>query len=211
MDTTKSSRFLLFAFGHSHHYTGGRSTTLITGLLAAVAGALSMGTSEFVSVSSQRDAERSDVEAETQAQITAPFQELQELTDLFVDRGVEAPLAMQVAVQLSAKDAVAAHCQEELGFDSNALSNPCLAAVSGCFSFLLGAAIPIITMALVPDTAQARIIALIGTTAFGFVAAGVTAAKLSGAGPCLGAVRLLVGGALELGVTYAIGVAVSGA
>ena len=72
---------------------------------------------------SQRDAERSDVE---------PLQELQEPADLFIERGVEAPLAMRVAVQLSTKDAAAAHYQEELEFDSNALSSPCLAAVSGC-------------------------------------------------------------------------------
>ena len=98
--------------------------------------------------------------------------------------------------------------QEELGIDPHALSNPFLAAAAGCGSFLLGASIPIVTVAVVPDTATARVLACVGTTGVGFSSAGAMAARLSGASSWVGAARLLVGGALELGATYAIGVAV---
>jgi len=167
-----------------------------------------MGVSEFVSVSSQRDAEQADIKAEEQEQNKgedARARELLELTQIYERRGLSNDLALRVATELSANDAVAAHARDEHGIDVEALSSPGIASVSGSCSFGMGAAVPILATAFVPDKTN-RIIACIVTTSVGFVVAGVVAAKLSGAPPWKVALRLLMGGALELGVTYGVGV-----
>lgn len=189
---------------------GGASqwTTFLGSMSGAVAGALSMGVSEFVSVSSQRDAEQADIRAEAQEQEKgedARARELQELTEIYKVRGLSHELAFRVAIELSAKDAVAAHARDEHGIDTEALSSPGTAALSGTSSFAIGAAVPILATAFLPGATE-RAIACIVSTAAGFITAGVIAAKLSGAPPWKVACRLLIGGTLELGVTYGVGV-----
>lgn len=189
---------------------GGASqkNTFLGGTAGAVAGAMSMGVSEYVSVSSQRDAEQADIIAEAQEQEkgdAARARELQELTDINKARGLSHDLASKVASELSANDVVAAHARDEHGIDMEALSRPGTAGLSGSTSFALGAAVPIVATAFVPKASH-RIIACILSTAAGFMAAGIIAAKLSGAAPWKVSIRLLIGGALELGVTYGVGV-----
>ena len=180
------------------------SATVLGGVTGAVAGALSMGVSEYVSVSTQRDAELTDLAAETIAQDRSPASELQELARIYESRGLETTLALEVARQLSVHNPVLAHARDELGIDPKALSNPCLAASVGCCWFLLGACAPVIGTALAPQSGS-RIIVCVASTAIGFVVAGLIFAHLGGGNPIKVVSRLLIGGALELGTTFAVG------
>jgi VIT1/CCC1 family predicted Fe2+/Mn2+ transporter len=190
-----------------------RHTVLLAGVAGAVAGALSMGVSEFVSVASQRDAQRADVRAEADEQAKGPAAaaaEQAELARIYQARGLDAELAARVAAQLSAHDAVAAHARDELGLDTSALANPVLAAGAGAGAFALGAVPPLLAAGLA-RSAAARVAACLATTTAGFLAAGATAAALGGSNKAVGAARVVLGGWLELGVTYAVGRAIAAA
>jgi VIT1/CCC1 family predicted Fe2+/Mn2+ transporter len=185
-------------------------TTLLAGASGAVAGALSMGVSEYVSVSSQRDAEAADVRAEAAEQAKGPAAraaELAELARIYEARGCPPALAADVAAALSARNVVEAHARDELGIDPHALSNPLLAALSGAGSFIAGAALPLLAAGVMP-TVSGRIGAVIGAATVGFLAAGAASATLGGASVWVGMARVTLGGWLELAATYGIGVAI---
>ncbi|WP_336644715.1 VIT1/CCC1 transporter family protein [Microbacterium sp. USHLN186] len=176
---------------------------LIAGLAGLVGGAISMALGEYVSVSSQRDSERALIEKEREELRTMPEEELAELAELYRHRGLSEQTAQQVAVELTAHDALAAHLEVELGIDQHDLVNPWHAALSSAVSFTIGALLPLLAILLpppgwrVPVTFAAVLIALALT--------GTISARVGGSSRRRAAVRLVVGGALALAVTWLIG------
>ena len=130
--------------------SAGRSDIMLAGVAGLVAGAMSMAAGEYVSVSSQADTERSDIARETRELADDPEAELTELTNIYVSRGVEAALARQVAQQMTAKDALAAHARDELGITHVARARPVQAAAASAASFAAGASLPVVIAATVP-------------------------------------------------------------
>ncbi|WP_127753001.1 MULTISPECIES: VIT family protein [unclassified Devosia] len=125
--------------------SGDRTAILLAGLAGAISGALSMAAGEYVSVSSQRDAERSDLARETQELQADPEGELNELTAIYASRGLDEALARTVATQMMQHDALAVHAREELGIDQGTLARPVQAAAASAASFAAGAIIPVAT------------------------------------------------------------------
>jgi VIT1/CCC1 family predicted Fe2+/Mn2+ transporter len=123
-----------------------QSSILVTGTAGLVAGAMSMAAGEYVSVSSQKDAERADVELEKQHLAADPEFELEELTLIYQDRGLDRALAEQVAAQLTAHDALDTHLRDELGLTSEMAARPVQAAAASAASFAVGAALPLATV-----------------------------------------------------------------
>ncbi|MDT0157812.1 VIT family protein [Microbacterium sp. ARD32] len=183
--------------------TTDNSALLIAGLAGLVGGAISMALGEYVSVSSQRDTEQALIHKEREELRTMPDEELAELAQLYRDRGLSEQTAQQVAVELTAHDALAAHLEVELGIDQNDLVNPWHAAISSAISFTIGALLPLLAILLpppewrVPVTFVAVLIALAAT--------GTISAKVGGASPARAITRLIIGGALALLATWLIG------
>jgi VIT1/CCC1 family predicted Fe2+/Mn2+ transporter len=168
-----------------------------------VAGALSMAAGEYVSVSSQADTEKADTERE-RAEIAAdPEEELRALAGIYEDRGLSPELALQVATALHAKDPLAAHLRDELGFSEHTEAKPLIAAGASAASFAIGAALPMATAALVPETAISLWVTVLSLL---FLAAlGAVGAKAGGA-PILRAVlRVTFWGAVAMAVTALVG------
>jgi vacuolar iron transporter family protein len=179
------------------------SAIIVAGLAGLVAGAMSMAAGEYVSVSSQRDTERADAERESRELQLAPTKELEELTALYVKRGLEPELARTVAQQLTAADALDAHLREELGIVGGGTARPVQAALVSALSFAIGAALPVLAAVLAPSAVRVPAIVL---CALVFLAAlGVVGARLGGASTVRGALRVLVGGAAAMVVTAVIG------
>lgn len=182
------------------------NTTAI--MLAAVAGllagAFSMAAGEYVSVSSQRDSEAAIVAAERAKLAADPEGELAELARMYQERGVSAATAMQVAKELSAKDALAAHLALETGIDQEALVNPWSAAISSAISFTLGALLPIVAVWLAPAT-WVRVPVTFVSVLVALALTGWVSAHLGEAGKGRAVVRLLVGGLLAMAATWGIG------
>ena len=180
--------------------TGALFTAGIAGL---VGGAISMALGEYVSVSSQRDSERALIAKEQRELRDMPEAELDELTELYRARGLSDTTARQVAEELTAHDALAAHLEVELHIDQEDLANPWHAAISSAIAFTLGALLPLLAILLpppdwrVPVTFVAVLIALAAT--------GTLSAVLGGAPRIRAAARLVIGGALALAVTWLIG------
>ena len=128
----------------------GRGDVLIAGVAALVAGAMSMAAGEYVSVSSQLDTERADLTRETAELAAQPELELQELAGFYVARGVEPTLAREVALQLTAKDALGAHARDELGITEASTAKPVQAAITSALTFAAGAALPLLAAAVAP-------------------------------------------------------------
>lgn len=177
--------------------------TLIAGVAGLCAGAMSMAVGEYVSVSSQRDAERADVEREKQELATQPRAELDELTRIYVARGLDPALAKQVAEQLSAGDRLGAHLRDELGIDPKALSRPLQAAWISAISFGVFALIPIVALLLAPATGRIPVVA--GLSLASLAALGTLGAHLGGASLGRAALRVTLGGGVAMAVTAAIG------
>lgn len=176
---------------------------IVAGLAGLVAGAMSMAAGEYVSVSSQRDAERADTERETRELALTPSRELAELTELYVQRGLQPALARTVAEQLTEEDALDAHLREELGIWGGGTARPVQAAVVSAMSFALGAALPVLAAVVAPASSRVQLIAL---TALVFLATlGLLGARIGGASVGRGALRVLVGGAAAMAVTALIG------
>ncbi len=184
----------------------GRSAVAIAGIAGVVAGALSMGTGEYVSVSAQRDTEQALLEKERHELREFPQEELAELADLYVAQGLSRELADQVATELTARDALAAHARMELNIDPEALTNPWQAAWASATAFTLGALLPLLAIVLapmwlrVPLTFAAVMLALLGT--------GWSSARLGGADPRRAIVRNIGGGAIAMTISFAIGWAI---
>ena len=180
-----------------------KSAILIAGAAGLVAGAMSMAVGEFVSVSSQRDAEQADIAREQRELATQPRAELEELAQIYAKRGLDRDLALKVAEQLSARDRLGAHLRDELGIDRDALARPLQAAWISAVSFALFAAVPIIALLIAPAALRMPVIA---TCSLGSLAAlGALGGHLGGAAPGRAALRVTLGGALAMAVTMAIG------
>jgi VIT1/CCC1 family predicted Fe2+/Mn2+ transporter len=181
----------------------GRAEVLIAGMAGLAAGALSMAAGEYVSVSSQADTEKADA-AREQAEITAdPAEELRALTGIYERRGLDPALALQVATALHAKDPLAAHLRDELGYSEHTEAKPLIAAVASAAAFAVGAALPMATAALVPE---ATISLWVTALSLGFLAVlGAVGARAGGA-PILRAVaRVTFWGAVAMAVAAMVG------
>lgn len=176
---------------------------LTAGLAGLVAGAVSMALGEYVSVSSQRDTERAMLAMERAELVQAPDEELDELASMYEAKGLSPATARQVAEELSAKDAFAAHADVELGIDPNSLTNPWHAAGASALAFTLGSLLPLAAILL--PTAGLRVPVTVVVVLLALAATGVLSARLgqARAGPAV--VRLLVGGALAMAVTFGVG------
>jgi len=180
-----------------------RSTILVAGLAGLVAGAMSMAAGEYVSVSSQRDAERADITRERQQQQADPDRELAELTDIYVRRGLGLDLAGTVAATLMQVDPLGAHLRDELGLNQQTRARPVQAALVSAASFAVGAALPLLALLLAPPAGR---IAAIAASALALLALlGVLGARLGGAAAGRGAVRVTLGGGLAMAATALIG------
>jgi len=176
---------------------------LIAGVAGLVAGAMSMAAGEFVSVSSQRDAEQADIDQEKQELAAAPRAELRELATIYEKRGLEPALAMKVAEQLSKHDRLGAHMRDELGIDRSALARPLQAALVSAASFATFALIPILALLAAPVSLRLPAIAVASLASLG--ALGAFGGYLGGAPILRAALRVTLGGGLAMAVTAAIG------
>jgi VIT1/CCC1 family predicted Fe2+/Mn2+ transporter len=180
-----------------------RSAILVAGIAGLTAGALSMAAGEYVSVSSQRDTERADLERERRELAADPAAEEEELVGIYERRGLSPALAREVAAELSQLDRLPVHAREELGFEVEALAKPVQASVVSAASFVSGALLPILVVALAP--ASSRLPITFAVTLVGLVVLGVIGARLGGAPPVRAAVRVLTGGALALFIAQGLG------
>ena len=180
-----------------------QSSLLISGIAGLVAGAMSMAAGEYVSVQSQADTEKADIELEKHELETEPEHELEELTLIYVNRGLDEPLAKLVAERLMSKDALGTHVRDELGITETLRARPIQAAFASAISFLAGAIIPIAAVLLSPANLIAEVSA--ATALFTLVILGGTAAYTGGAPVVKGAMRVAFWGALAMGVTAGVG------
>ncbi|MEN1942104.1 VIT family protein [Luteimonas sp. MJ246] len=176
---------------------------LASGVAGTVAGAFSMAAGEYVSVHSQADTERADLALEREGLREDPARELEELAGIYRERGLEPALAREVAVQLTAHDALAAHARDELGFHELSQPRPLQAAVASAAAFIGGAALPIATAMLAPH-AQV-LVATSASTLAGLCLTGAGAALLGGAPPVRGALRVMFWGAAAMAASGLIG------
>jgi len=180
-----------------------RSDILLTGVAGLVAGALSMAAGEYVSVSSQSDTEQADLALERKELATQPQAELDELTSIYVQRGLEPALARTVAEQLSAHDAIGAHARDELGLSHTVAARPLQAALASAGTFAVGAALPIVTVLLVPPGGLTLVVS--GVSLLCLAGLGALAARTGGASAWVGATRVAFWGALAMGATAGVG------
>ncbi|MFD1121733.1 VIT family protein [Methylophilus flavus] len=179
------------------------SALLLTGVAGLVAGALSMATGEYVSVSSQMDIEQADLAREARELQENPDSELRELTGIYIQRGLSAELAQQVAQALSHHDSLAAHARDELGLHELNQANPLHAALASALAFASGAALPLLTAWLAPHE-QVQTWLIFSTLPFLGIL-GAVAAHAGGASVWKGVSRIVVWGALAMAATAFIG------
>jgi len=176
---------------------------LVSGIAGLVAGAMSMAAGEYVSVSSQSDSETADIARERQELRDAPEGEAHELAGIYVKRGLDPALARQVAEQLMAHDALAAHAHDELGISDTTAARPVEAALTSAASFAVGAALPFLTALLTPTVATAPAIGIVSLVSLAVL--GAIGAKAGGAPMLKAAVRVTFWGALAMAVSAGIG------
>ena len=176
---------------------------LVAGVAGLVAGAMSMAVGEYVSVSTQRDAEQADIEREKRELTGQSQAELQELALIYVKRGIEQDLAMKVAEQLSARDRLGAHIRDELGINQSSLSRPMQAAWISAASFALFAMVPIAALLIAPALLRIPLIAALSLVSLAVL--GALGGHLGGAPRGRASLRVTLGGALAMAVTAVIG------
>jgi vacuolar iron transporter family protein len=183
---------------------GAAQQAIVTaGLAGLVAGAMSMATGEYVSVSSQADTERSDLAREREELAEDPEAEHRELAAIYVGRGLDPGLASEVARQLAAKDALAAHARDELGISERSRARPALAALASGSAFATGAALPLATALLAPPGMVGMTVAALSLP---FLASlGAVAARVGQASIAKGALRVTFWGAIAMGLTAIVG------
>ncbi|MBP6840450.1 MAG: VIT family protein [Kofleriaceae bacterium] len=182
-----------------------RGAVLTAGVAGLVAGAMSMAAGEYVSVRSQADTEEADLARERRELATDVEAEHDELTGIYVGRGLDPVLARQVAVQLMAHDALGAHARDELGIVDTQRARPVLAALTSAGTFAVGALVPLLVALVTPIRLAPVVVsaaALVLLAGLGGLAAGV-----GGASTVRGATRVALWGALAMGLTYAVGAA----
>ncbi|TFG52751.1 MAG: VIT family protein [Gemmatimonadales bacterium] len=182
---------------------GSSRSVVIAGVAGLVAGAMSMAAGEYVSVSSQADTERADLDRERQELATDPEHEHAEMTAIYVQRGLDAELASQVATQLMEHDALGAHARDELGISDKLTARPVQAALASAATFAVGAAMPLLVVLLVP--ASLLIWAVSGSTLVFLALLGSLSAGAGGASITTAAVRVTFWGALAMALTAGVG------
>ena len=182
---------------------GPHNAVLVAGVAGLVAGAMSMAAGEYVSVSSQSDTEQADIARERQELATDGVRETAELAAIYMQRGLDADLAKQVARQLMARDALGAHTRDELGISEAMNARPLLAAASSAAAFIVGAGLPLLSAWLSPGPSLALVV---GATSLLFlVLLGGLAAYIGGAGIAKGVARVTFWGALAMAITAGVG------
>ncbi|HEV8015805.1 MAG TPA: VIT1/CCC1 transporter family protein [Stellaceae bacterium] len=180
-----------------------RENVVLAGIAALAAGTMAMAAGEYVSVGSQADIERADLALEREGLIANPEAERQELAAIYVGRGLTPNLAQEVASQLMARDALAAHARDEIGISDALRARPLQASFASGTSFAFGAAIPLLTLILAPPSAQVLPVAAIALACLALL--GGLAAQAGGANIARGAARVLLWGALAMAVTATVG------
>ncbi|WP_199424949.1 VIT1/CCC1 transporter family protein [Actinotalea solisilvae] len=183
--------------------TDDASAILVAGVASLVAGAVSMALGEYVSVSSQRDTERALIALERRELLEDPEGELAELAGIYRGKGLSEATAHQVAVELTANDAVAAHVEAELGLDPDERTNPWHAAIASAVAFTVGALLPLVAVVLAPPAARVPVTFVAVVLALALT--GSVSARLGRAHRLRAVVRLVVGGALAMAITFGIG------
>jgi VIT1/CCC1 family predicted Fe2+/Mn2+ transporter len=180
-----------------------QNDVLVAGVAGLVAGAMSMAAGEYVSVSSQSDTERADLARERRELSENPAFELDELAEIYVSRGVDKPLALQVARQLMKKDALSAHARDELGISEITTARPVQAALTSAASFSVGAAMPLLMVVVSP---AALLVPIVSGASLGFLALlGAIGAKAGGANVLRATARVTFWGAFAMALTAGIG------
>lgn len=183
--------------------TTDRSVLITAGVAGLAAGAVSMSLGEYVSVSSQRDAEKAQLALERRELAEDPKGELAELTMLYRDKGLSADTARRVAEELTAHDALAAHAETELHIDPTDLVNPLGAAIASAIAFVLGALIPL--FAIVLPSASWRVPIAVAVVLAALAVTGAWSAHAGGSDPRRAVLRVLIGGSIGLAVTWSVG------
>jgi VIT1/CCC1 family predicted Fe2+/Mn2+ transporter len=199
-DGLLSTASLIIGVASAH---GSPGSILIAGIAGLAAGAMSMAAGEYVSVSSQSDSEQADIAREGEELSEDPAGELRELAGIYIKRGLRKELALQVAEELTAHDALEAHSRDELGITKTTAPQPVQAALASAASFSIGAALPLATVLLAPSN---WVIETVAAASLLFLALlGVVGAKTGGANMVTAAVRVTFWGALAMAVTAGIG------
>jgi VIT1/CCC1 family predicted Fe2+/Mn2+ transporter len=180
-----------------------RPAVLIAGVAGLVAGAMSMAAGEYVSVSSQADTEKADLERERHELRHNEEFEIRELTHIYQRRGLDPELARQVAVQLMDHDALAAHARDELGITDTLAARPLQAALASAATFATGALLPLLAVALAP--AEHIAVSVTVTSLLALAVLGMVSARIGGARAWVATARILFWGALAMGITAAVG------
>ncbi|MEO7217365.1 MAG: VIT family protein [Gemmatimonadaceae bacterium] len=175
----------------------------VAGVAALVSGAMSMAAGEYVSVSSQADTERADLGRESKELATDPEHEHEELLSIYVQRGLDRPLASSVATQLMAHDALGAHARDELGISDTLAAKPVQAAMASAGTFASGAALPLAVALLIPSAGLMWGVA--GSSLLFLALLGFIAARAGGAPVLRSVLRVSFWGALAMGLTAAVG------
>ncbi|MDP3295197.1 MAG: VIT family protein [Nevskia sp.] len=185
------------ASGTSQH------SLLLTGVAGIVAGAMSMAAGEYVSVQSQADTENADLARERDELHHEPDHELEELSAIYMSRGLDAALARQVAEQLTSHDALQAHARDELGITDALRARPVQAALASAMSFTMGAAVPVLTVLIAPR--ETVVVATSIAALASLVVLGAAAAWAGGASMVKGALRVAFWGALAMALSAGVG------
>lgn len=176
---------------------------LITGVAGLVAGSMSMAAGEYVSVSSQSDTEKADIEKERLELASQPDHELAELAAIYMSRGLNADTAKSVAAQLMAYDALGAHTRDELGISDTSAAQPVQAAIASAATFAVGAALPLMVVFVSP---QPMLSVAVAASSLVFLAAlGSLAARAGGSSVMTAAMRVTFWGTLAMALTYVVG------
>lgn len=180
-----------------------REPIILATLAGLVAGALSMAAGEYVSVSSQTDTEKADIEREKKELLEMPNEELQILAQIYEQRGLKKETALQVAIELTEKDALSAHIRDELGINEISQANPIQAALASGASFLVGGLLPMLTVLFAPIKGMEYW--LYGSTTIFLVLLGATAAKTGGSNSAKAIFRITIWGSIAMGLSALVG------
>ncbi|MDP2868070.1 VIT family protein [Methyloversatilis sp.] len=176
---------------------------LLTGVAGLVAGAMSMAAGEYVSVHSQADTERADIEQERREQENDPVHEMSELAAIYVGRGLDPSTADEVARQLMERDALQAHARDELGIPIDGQARPLQAALTSALAFAAGAGIPLLAVVLTTEDSMTTAVTVASLVSL--MGLGAVAAQVGGASPLRGALRVTFWGAAAMGLTALVG------
>ena len=180
-----------------------REPIILATLAGLVAGALSMAAGEYVSVSSQTDTEKADIDREKKELLEMPNEELQILAQIYEKRGLKKETALQVAVELTEKDALSAHIRDELGINEISQANPIQAALASGASFLVGGLLPMLTVLFAPIIGMEYW--LYGSTMVFLILLGATAAKTGGSNIAKAIFRITIWGSIAMGLSALVG------